>query len=112
MVCLVSRRIINNGDTKVKLGLREQKSLESVANHNIDDNEQVYQELSQRIYNVTDALKSKYTKRAYGYAFSQFLRDGAKTQDLQVLLNHKPRVIEQMLIGYNIHPSIHPFIHP
>ena len=76
-----SRRIINNGVTKVKLGLREQKSLESVATHNIDDNEQVYQELSQRIYNVTDALKSKYTKRAYGYAFSQFLRDGAKTQD-------------------------------
>jgi integrase len=101
MVCLVSRRIINNGASKVKLGLREQKSLESVANHNFDDNKQVYhEELSQRIYNVTDALKSKYTKRDYGYAFSQFLRDGAKTQDLQVLLDHKPRVIEQMLIGY------------
>jgi hypothetical protein len=28
------------------------------------------------------------------------LRDGAKTQDLQVLLEHKLRVLEQMIIGY------------
>jgi integrase len=53
-----------------------------------------------RIYLVTDGLKSKYTKRDYRLAFNQFLRDGAKTTDLQVLLDHKPKVIEQMVIGY------------
>jgi hypothetical protein len=52
--------------------------------------------LTQRIYLVTDGLGSKYTKRDYGYAFAQFQRDGAKTTDLQVLLDYKPRVLEQM----------------
>ena len=56
--------------------------------------------LSPRIYLVTDGLKSKYTKRDYRLAFNQFLRDGAKTEDLQVLLDYKPKVIEQMIIGY------------
>lgn len=53
-----------------------------------------------RIFNVTDALRSKHTKVNYGLAFKQFLKDGAKTQDLQVLLDYKPKVIEQMVIGY------------
>ena len=63
-----------------------------------DDNK-----LTQRIYLVTDGLGSKYTKRDYGYAFAQFQRDGAKTTDLQVLLDYKPRVLEQMTIGYIEH---------
>ena len=45
-------------------------------------------------------MRSKHTKKAYQIAFNQFLRDGAKTSDLQVLLDHKPRVLEQMVIGY------------
>jgi site-specific recombinase XerC len=53
-----------------------------------------------RIYQVTDGLRSKHTRKAYQIAFNQFLKDGAKTQDLQVLLDHKPRVLEQMIIGY------------
>jgi integrase len=53
-----------------------------------------------RIYLVTDGLKSKYTRRDYRLAFNQFLRVGAKTTDLQVLLDYKPKVIEQMVIGY------------
>lgn len=56
--------------------------------------------LSPRIYLVTDGLKSKYTKRDYRLAFNQFLRDGAKTEDLQVLLDYKSKAIEQMIIGY------------
>jgi integrase len=55
---------------------------------------------SPRIYLVTDGLRSKHTKVNYYYAFKQFLRDGAKTEDLQVLLDYKPKVIEQMIIGY------------
>lgn len=58
------------------------------------------QEQQNRIYLVTDGLKSKYTKRDYRLAFNQFLRDGAKTTDLPVLLDYKPKIIEQMIIGY------------
>lgn len=54
----------------------------------------------ERIYQVTDGLRAKHTKRTYRNAFGQFLRDGAKTTDLQLLLDHKPRVLEQMIIGY------------
>jgi integrase len=57
-------------------------------------------ESANRIYQVTDGLRSKHTKKAYLIAFNQFLKDGAKIQDLQVLLDHKPRVLEQMIIGY------------
>lgn len=52
------------------------------------------------IYQVTDGLRSKHTKKAYQIAFNQFLKDGAKTIDLQVLLDYKPRVLEQMIIGH------------
>ena len=54
----------------------------------------------QRIYLVTDGLKSKHTKRVYGVLFNQFLRDGAHITDYQVLLDHTPRVLESMVIGY------------
>lgn len=55
-----------------------------------------------RIYQVTDNLYSKYTKRAYQIAFNQFLTYGAKikTQDVKVLLDKKPREIEAIIIGY------------
>ena len=36
----------------------------------------------QRIYLVTDGLKSKHTKRVYGVLFNQFLRDGTHNTDL------------------------------
>ncbi len=57
-------------------------------------------EYANRIYQVTDGLRSKHTRKAYQIAFNQFLKDGAKIRDLQVLLDHKPRVLEQMIIGY------------
>lgn len=53
-----------------------------------------------RIYQITDGLRSKHTKKAYQIAFNQFLKDGAKTSDLQILLDYKPRVLEQMTIGH------------
>ena len=40
--------------------------------------QQETQQHQNRIYLVTDGLKSKYTKRDYRLAFNQFLRDGAK----------------------------------
>lgn len=67
----------------------------------ISSNEQEQQQLpGNRIYLVTDGLRSKYTKANYRLAFNQFLRDGAKTTDLRVLLDYKPKVIEEMVIGY------------
>jgi hypothetical protein len=63
--------------------------------------EQQQQQLpGSRIYLVTDGLRSKHTKANYRLAFKQFLRDGAKTTDLRVLLDYKPKVIEEMVIGY------------
>lgn len=63
--------------------------------------EQQQQQLpGNRIYLVTDGLRSKHTKANYRLAFNQFLRDGAKTTDLRVLLDYKPKVIEEMVIGY------------
>ncbi|MPZ08242.1 MAG: hypothetical protein GEU26_17815 [Nitrososphaeraceae archaeon] len=61
-----------------------------------------YQQQQQplRIYLVTDGLRSKHTKTVYRLVFNQFLREGAHTTDLQVLLDHKPRVLESMIIGY------------
>jgi hypothetical protein len=52
-----------------------------------------------RIYQVTDGLRSKHTKEAYRIAFEHFLRDGAK-KDLQVLLDHKPKILGQLIIGH------------
>ena len=52
-----------------------------------------------RIYQITDGLRSKHTKEAYRIAFEQFLREGAK-KDLQVLLDHKPKILEQLIIGH------------
>lgn len=55
---------------------------------------------SSRIYLVTDGSHSKHTKINYRLAFDQFLRNGTKTTDLQVLLDYKPKVLEEMIIGY------------
>jgi hypothetical protein len=52
------------------------------------------------ICQVTDGLRTKNTRKSYQTAFDQFLRDVAKTKDLQILLDHKPKVLEQMIIGY------------
>lgn len=72
-----------------------------IINININQNSiNQAQQQQPRIYSVTDGLRSKHTKTNYRLAFKQFLKDGAKTQDLQVLLDYKPRIIEQMVIGY------------
>jgi hypothetical protein len=52
-----------------------------------------------RIYQVTDGLRSKHTKEANRIAFEQFLREGGKN-DLQVLLDRKPKILEQLIIGH------------
>jgi hypothetical protein len=52
---------------------------------------------------VTDDARSKHIKRVHGTVFNQFLREGAHTTDLQVLLDYKPRVLESMVIGYIEH---------
>ena len=102
MVCAEHMRIINNSIRKVKAlakGEIEQPfSQDNLITREHGEQQQPFQ--GDRIYQVTDGLKSNYTKRDYGYAFKQFLRNGAKTQDLQVLLDYKPKVIEQMVIGY------------
>lgn len=64
------------------------------------ENQAQGESITGRIYQVTDGLRSKHTKKAYRTGFNQFLKDGAKTTDLQVLLDHKPKVLEQMIIGY------------
>ena len=82
---------------------RDQSEAISTQNHaqqNIFEQKQQERQQSPRIYQVTDGLHSKHTKTNYCLAFGQFLRDGARTTDLQVLLDHKPKVIEQMIIGY------------
>ena len=99
-------RIINNSIGKVKALAKGKGEIEQPQPFSQDNlitrehGEQQQPFQGDRIYQVTDGLKSNYTKRDYGYAFKQFLRDGAKTQDLQVLLDYKPKVIEQMVIGY------------
>ena len=39
-----------------------------------------------------DYVRSTRELKAYQLAFKQFLKDGAKTQDLRVLLEDKPKV--------------------
>jgi hypothetical protein len=56
-----------------------------------------------RIYLVTDAVGSSYTKRGYRSAFNDFLRTTVKNQDpeaLRALLDLKPSVIESKIISY------------
>ena len=66
----------------------------------IGEEQQQSQQQQQRIYKVTDDARSKHTKKVYGTVFNKFLREGAHTTDLQVLLDYKPRVLESMVIGY------------
>jgi integrase len=83
----------------------EQVEAGSVLNHAQETSfrkkqEQQPHQQQQRIYLVTDGLRSKHTKIVYRVAFNQFLREGAHTTDIQVLLDYKPRVLESMVIGY------------
>jgi integrase len=73
---------------------KEDTSLSSTASETVSD------AAGERIYLVTDGLRSKHTKTNYRLTFNQFLKDGAHTTDLQVLLDYKPRILESMVIGY------------
>ena len=55
------------------------------------------QPFTQRIYLVTDGLRSKYTKRVYRIVFNQFLKEGTHTTDIQVLLGPTPAVTRTIL---------------
>jgi integrase len=53
-----------------------------------------------RIYLVTEAVNSPYTKQGYRSAFNNFLKTTVKNQDLRVLLDYKPSVIESKIISH------------
>lgn len=53
----------------------------------------------QRIYLVTEGLRSKYTKASYASAFRQF-KKFMNIQDEHILASYKPTVIEQKVIRY------------
>lgn len=53
-----------------------------------------------RIYDVTDGVKSRYTKQAYRLTFNHFVSTIVKNPDLRVLLDYKPNVIESKIIDY------------
>jgi integrase len=57
-------------------------------------------EEDERIYLVTDGLKSQQTKETYRLAFQYFLTVTVKSQDLRVLLDTKPSVIESKIISH------------
>ena len=104
MVCAEHMRIINNSIRKVKAlakGEIEQGpfSQDNLITREHGEQQQPFQ--GDRIYQVTDGLKSNYTKRDYSRLCIQtILEKRCQTQDLQVLLDYKPKVIEQMVIGY------------
>jgi hypothetical protein len=50
-----------------------------------------------KIYPVTEGVQSIYSKKYYKNSFNRFLRH-IKIQDLQVLLDLVPKVLEQMMI--------------
>jgi hypothetical protein len=51
------------------------------------------------IYPVTEGIKSQHTATKYRINFKHFL-DYIKIQDLQVLLDLGPKVIQEMIIKY------------
>lgn len=53
-----------------------------------------------RIYDITDGLKSKYTKISYRVAFNHFLDETIKHRDLRALLNTKQSVVESKIIDH------------
>ena len=53
----------------------------------------------QRVYLVTDGLRSKYTKASYASAFRQF-KKFMHIDDERILANYKPSIIEQKVIRY------------
>jgi hypothetical protein len=55
-----------------------------------------------KIYPVTEGDQSIYSKKYYKNSFNRFLRH-IKIQDLQVLLDLGPKVLEQMMIKYVIY---------
>jgi hypothetical protein len=57
-------------------------------------------EEAQRIYLVTDGIKSSSSKKTYFLAFNHFLKTTVKNQDLRALLDYKPSVIESKVISH------------
>jgi integrase len=53
----------------------------------------------QRVFLVTEGLRSKYTRTSYGSAFRQF-KKFMEIQDERILASYKPSIIEQRIIRY------------
>jgi RecG-like helicase len=56
-----------------------------------------------RIYDVTEGLKSRDTKKVYQCAFNHFLEVTIKNQDRRALLNTKQSVVEGKIIDHVNH---------
>jgi hypothetical protein len=63
-----------------------------------------YSSLNEVIYPVTEGVRSAYTKQAYKTSFNRFL-NLIGIHDLLVLLDLKPKVVEQLIIKYAIIPE-------
>jgi integrase len=61
------------------------------------------EEENERIYLVTDGLKSQQTKEVYRLAFQYFIKVTVKSDNLRVLLDTKPSVIESKIISHIEH---------
>jgi integrase len=54
----------------------------------------------EKIYRVTDGVKSPQSKKTYDSVFNDFLRTTVKSFDLRALLDLKPSVIESKIISH------------
>jgi hypothetical protein len=87
---------INKSAPKVRRG---QVGRLSSFNPYIQDQQEQEQQ-QERIYQVTDGLKSKYTKITYDVAFNRFLNVAVGNDNLRSLLDTKPSVIESKIIDH------------
>jgi Phage integrase, N-terminal SAM-like domain len=59
----------------------------------------IHQRERQKIFLITEGIRSKKTQITYQRYFNHFL-DHIKIHDFEVLLNFSPKVIKQMLVDY------------
>ncbi len=64
-----------------------------------EEHQQQLQQEEQRVYLVTEGLRSRYTKASYQSAFRQF-KKYVGIEDERILINYKRSVIEQQIIRY------------
>ncbi|MFZ0555247.1 MAG: hypothetical protein WBX81_06910 [Nitrososphaeraceae archaeon] len=79
---------------------QEQEQEQEQDRYLIAEEESVRAAEEPRIYDITDGLKSKYTKISYRVAFNHFLDETIKHRDLRALLNTKQSVVESKIIDH------------